>query len=521
MSAQDPLESEEPRPKEENSPAEELRPPRSLREWVLTELSEESVLFVSVIKWFFLATAAGAVVGALTAFFLEVLAWGERLVAPYPRAFLLVPLGLTASALLVRYLAPDAKGHGTEKVIEAVHFHGSHIRLRVIPVKLLATVVTLVSGGSAGKEGPAAQIGAGACSAMADLLHLEGPDRRKLVICGISAGFATVFGTPIAGAIFGIEVLYCGRILYDVLLPAFVAGMTAYHVGTLLGVTYPLFPIPALPTGGGVHEPLLIQVGLAGIFFGLCAHLFIETLDVGESLSRRLRIGVVPKALFAGAALIGIGWLLSPDYLGLGVEVIQEAVAGEEIPDLAFFVKMVAVSLTLGFGGSGGVVTPMFFIGATAGNAFGQWLGLDPALFAAFGLVALLAGGANTPIAGSIMAVELFGTEVGTYAAGACVISFLMTGHRSVYPSQVLAFRKSASLAVPIGRALDHLPVGVRPREHTIVGTFVRVGREVQRQLSRQRRRRAGTPQPSGKPTRTRGAQRPRPAPRGSNPPQT
>ena len=133
-------------------------------------------------------------------------------------------------------MAPDAEGHGTEKIIEAVHQRSGKIRLMVVPVKLVATVITIAFGGSAGKEGPAAQIGAAVSSAFSDLLRFDSKDRKKLVICGISAGFATVFGTPIAGAIFGVEVLFVGGMLYDVLLPSFVSGIVAFQVSSALGI---------------------------------------------------------------------------------------------------------------------------------------------------------------------------------------------------------------------------------------------------------------------------------------------
>ena len=149
--------------------------------------------------------------------------------------FFLLPVGLFLSVVLTKYLAPDAEGHGTEKVIEAVHKHSGKINAAVVPVKIIATIITLASGGSAGKEGPCAQIGAGLSSIFADLFRFNESERKKLVICGISGGFAAVFGTPIAGAIFGVEVLFAGSILYDVLLPSFISGIMAYQVSKSLG----------------------------------------------------------------------------------------------------------------------------------------------------------------------------------------------------------------------------------------------------------------------------------------------
>jgi H+/Cl- antiporter ClcA len=202
------------------------------------KLTEESVLFISISKWFFLATIVGIIVGISTTIFLKMLQWATAQANQYSYHYLLLPVAFFASAAIIKYLAPDAEGHGTEKVIEAVNNRSGKIKALVVPVKLFATIITLATGGSAGKEGPCAQIGAGLSSVFADLLKFDDTDRKKLVICGISAGFATVFGTPVAGAIFGIEVLFVGGILYEVLMPSFVAGIVGYQVSSALGAEY-------------------------------------------------------------------------------------------------------------------------------------------------------------------------------------------------------------------------------------------------------------------------------------------
>src|SRR5208283_1196583 len=159
---------------------------------------ESSVLFISISKWIFLASCVGLVVGVSTTIFLKLLALGIGFASGYKYYFLLLPFAFVVSVILVKYLAPEAEGHGTDKVIEAVHTRAGKMDPMVVPVKLAATIVTIALGGSAGKEGPCAQIGAGLSSGLADLLRFNNRDRKKLVICGISAGFATVFGTPIA-----------------------------------------------------------------------------------------------------------------------------------------------------------------------------------------------------------------------------------------------------------------------------------------------------------------------------------
>jgi H+/Cl- antiporter ClcA len=427
---------------------------------------ESSVLFISILKWLFLASCAGVLVGLSTAVFLKALGFSISAAAGYHYYYLLLPFALFLSALIVKYLAPDAEGHGTEKVIEAVHKHSGKVNPMVVPVKLLATVITIALGGSAGKEGPAAQIGAAVSSVFSNLLRFDSRDRKKLVICGISAGFATVFGTPIAGAIFGVEVLFVGGMLYEVLLPSFVAGIVGYQVSTALGVTYFHEPLKFVPVFTSLF---FVKVCVAGIFFGLCSLLLIEILRLFERAIHRLTIWSPLKGLLGGSLLVLLSLLFSTRYLGLGLDTIKDAIEGGTVPGGAFILKILFTAITLSFGGSGGIITPIFFIGATAGNVFGSVLGFNVSVFSAIGMIALLAGAANTPISASIMAMELFGPAIGPYAAVACVISFLMTGHRSVYPSQVLSLTKSSSLVVRHGREMKDIgSVEFQPRSKSI-----------------------------------------------------
>jgi len=447
-------------------------------------LAEETVIFISVLKWVILAVAVGAIVGVSTTAFLKALSWGTEFSGRYSQYFFhnnsyyffLLPVALFLSTLMTKYLAPDAEGHGTDKIIEAVHKRSGKIKALVVPVKLVATIITLVTGGSAGKEGPCAQIGAGLSSVFADLLRVDDNDRKKLVICGISAGFASVFGTPIAGAIFGLEVLFVGNILYDVLLPSFVAGITGYRVAWVLGGKHFHRSLNFVPV---FNESLFMKVVLAGIFFGMCSFLLIEVLKLGGILSKKIQIWTPLKGIIGGTVLIILTLIFSNKYLGLGLDTIKSSLRGENVVWYAFLLKIIFTSITLNFGGSGGIVTPIFFIGVTSGNLFAQIFGLDKATFSAIGLVSLLAGAANTPIAASIMAVELFGPKLGPYAAIACVISFLMTGHRSVYPSQIMDFRKSSSIHLEGKEEVEDIKAHFKPRSKSLIGIGLRIGRTI------------------------------------------
>jgi H+/Cl- antiporter ClcA len=399
------------------------------------KLRESSRRFLNIIKWVFLASLVGIVVGFATTAFLAALDKATGLTAGHSYYFLMLPAAFLVSTMVIKRLAPEARGHGTEKVIEAIHQRSGKIDPLVVPVKLVATVLTIASGGSAGKEGPCAQIGAGLSSLLADLFRFGDGDRKKLVICGISAGFSTVFGTPIAGAIFGVEVLFVGSLLYEVLLPSFVAGIVGYQVSSALGVAYFQEPLNFIPYFTGIY---FLRVCLAGVFFGLCALLFIEMLRFAEWVRKRIPWSDAAKAVLGGSTLVVLALVFSTRYLGLGLPTIQAALEGHEVPLPAFLLKMLFTTVTLTMGGSGGIVTPIFFIGSTAGTAFASIFGMSPYVFSAIGMVSLLAGAAKTPVSASIMAMEIFGPPAGPYAAVACVISYLMSGYRSVYPSQIL-----------------------------------------------------------------------------------
>jgi H+/Cl- antiporter ClcA len=200
----------------------------------------------------------------------------------------------------------------------------------------------------------------------------------------------------------------------------------------------------------------------------------IEVLKRVEGLSKRLTWWAPLKGIAGGAVLVCLTFIFSKQYLGLGLDTIQNCLTGEKTAWYAFILKSVYTSITLGFGGSGGIVTPIFFIGSSAGTLFASILRLDTATFAAIGMVSVLAGAANTPIAASIMAMELFGPAVASYATVACVVSFLITGHRSVYPSQILEMKKSESIDVETGKEIEKVFAKASPREKSFTKTLLK-----------------------------------------------
>ncbi len=431
-------------------------------------LAEETILFVSVLKWVALATLTGAIVGVFTSFFIHTLAKTMNVSKNFSYAFFFLPIIFLFNQILLKNFAPKADGYETNRVIRAIH-HREKISILSVLKAFVCPILTISFGGSAGKEAPSADIGAGTGSLLGQLFHFDEQDTRKLMICGVSAGFAAVFGTPIAGALFGAEVLFVGGLLYEVLLPSFIAGITSYHVSASLGVDsfyHPMYFVPQF------SESFFLKVCLAGVFFGFCAFLLIEIYRFGKRISANLKINIYWKGVLGGAAMIILALIFSKDYLGLGLDQVERCFIGQGVAWFSPFIKMISTSITLNFGGAGGIVTPIFFIGATAGSVFANWLNLDQATMSAIGFVAVLAGAANTPIAASVMAIEIFGPKLAPYATVACVISFLMTGHRSVYDAQILFIKKSPSVDVSLGG--DFSAVKARPkfREKSFINTI-------------------------------------------------
>jgi len=438
---------------------------------VRKHIAEQTVIFFSVSKWLVLSSAVGIMIGALMSIFLKLLHSAEdsRSLLPFDYYYLL-PFALMLTIWIVKTFDPSATGHGTEKVIEAVHKKDGFVNVKVIPVKLVATIITIFAGGSVGKEGPGAQIGAGAASFASTILHFSKKDRKKLVICGISAGFASVFGTPIAGAIFGIEVLIIGVIMYDVLLPSFIAGFAAFTTAQFLGVEYTYYDIDFFRSLD-LDLALIGKVVLAGIFFGVVSDSFITVVHKIEAIIKKIPYNVYLKAFVAGTIMVVLTLLISDKYLGLGLDTISNALLAETVLSDSvnwydFILKTLFTSLSLGAGGSGGIITPVFYVGATSGVAFGHIIGDNIALFAALGFVSVLAGTTNSPIASIIMAVELFGTQISHYAAVSVVIAFLMTGHRSVFPSQRIdKFSKAENIEIGEESDIEHAPISVNMKD--------------------------------------------------------
>jgi H+/Cl- antiporter ClcA len=393
-----------------------------------------------MLEWLFLGVLTGVGCGVASAIFLHALDRATGFRVGHEAIVYTLPLaGLVIGVLYDRWGKP-IKG-GNNLVIDTVHEDSPQIPLRMGPMVLIGTVLTHLFGGSAGREGTAVQMGASLADLIAHRFRVGKETRRQILAAGIAGGFGSVFGTPIAGTIFGLEVVSIGKMEYDALFPALVSAVVGDLVTRRLGIHHTEYPTPAAL---GVTPLVLGKWALFGLAVAATSVAFVELTHRLKKLFERYVPRLPLRMALGGAIVVGL-WRLSgtSDYLGLGVPTILRAFSDPHLPWFAFAAKLVFTSVTLGAGFLGGEVTPLFFVGAALGNVLGRALGLPLDLAAGVGLAALFGAAANTPIALSIMAVELLGANVAPHVVVVSVIAYLMAGHRGIYPAQRLGRKKS------------------------------------------------------------------------------
>jgi len=404
------------------------------------KLSEVLSLLPFLGKWLFFSLVVGAISGSASAFFLVTLDW----VTNYREANLwiiaLLPLGGLVIGLAYYYLGKSVV-KGNNLIFEEYHDPKAVIPFKMAPLVLFSTLVTHVFGGSAGREGTAVQMGGALADQLTHVFKLKAHDRKIILIMGIAGGFASVFGTPLAGAIFAIEVLVIGRMRYEAIFPALLTALVADFICTAWQVHHTMYSIDFVPLLSLLH---LFWALVAGIVFGLAAKGFSIATHAWsrwfEAMIAYPPFRPVVGGIILALAIWGMG---STRYIGLGIPVIVESFQ-VQVGHFDFLLKTIFTSFTLGAGFKGGEVTPLFYIGATLGNTLSQWIDLPMALLAGMGFVAVFSGATNTPIACTLMGIELFGSESGTYMAIACVVAFMVSGHAGIYSSQKLKGFKHA-----------------------------------------------------------------------------
>lgn len=421
-------------------------------------LNEQFRLLVELVRWIPVASYAGVMAGIASAVLLASLTLATNLREAHPWLILLLAPAGWAVGLMYKYFGKSVEG-GNNLILEQVHDPQDTIPVRMTPLILIGTFMSHFFGGSAGREGTAIQTGASLADQLARPLRMSGADRRILLMAGISAGFASVFGTPLAGAVFGIEVLAIGKLSYDAIAPCFLAGFvgditTRFIAHYLPGVHHSIYRVTDVPP---ISALTILYAGIAGIAFGLVGMAFAKVTHFVSHTARhfisRSELRPVLGGLIVTCAVFGLGYSHMSKYIGLGLPTIS-ATFQTKVPWYDFIGKFLFTSVTLGTGFKGGEVTPLFYVGSTLGNALSRLIPLPPSLLSGMGLVAVFAGAANTPLASTFMAFELFGPEAGAYASIACVVSYLFSGHAGIYSSQRVGKSKHLAAAEEEGMSL-------------------------------------------------------------------
>lgn len=397
---------------------------------------------VALLQWVALGALVGLLSGSASALFLYLLDLATDFREGHESIVYTLPLAGLVIGWLYERFGQSIKA-GNNLVIDTIHDEGPEIPLRMAPMVLVGTVLTHLFGGSAGREGTAVQMGASLSDWVSHRLRVSPHVRRQLLAAGVAGGFGSVFGTPVAGTVFGLEFIVLGRIAYDALVPALVASVVGDLTTRAWGIDHTAYPTVASVT---LTPTLLLKWLVFAAAVALVTTAFIELTHWLKREGER-RISKLALRMAVGGVLLVLMWRLmgTSDYLGLGVPTIVRSFSDPALPSYAFAAKLLFTAVTLGAGFLGGEVTPLFFVGAALGNLLSGLLDLPLALAAGVGLAAVFASASNTPLALSIMAVELLGAAAFPHVVIVCVLAYLFSGHRSIYPSQRLSMGKGGT----------------------------------------------------------------------------
>lgn len=430
-----------------------------------------------VVKWLILGMPTGFIIGSAVALFLWALDWATQTRFNFPWLLFLLPVaGIGVGGLY--HLVGKSVEAGNNLIVDQIHEPGGGVPARMAPLVLIGTVITHLFGGSAGREGTAVQMGGSIASKIGQILHMKESDMRILLMCGVAGGFGSVFGTPLTGAIFALEILAIGQMSYEAIIPCLIASIIGNATTRAWGIHHTQYHLAALGRMNLLRAMppmswlILGKVAIAAMAFGLASVLFAE---LAHGLHRIYK-WIIPWPSFrpalGGLLVIGLVYALGTrDYLGLGVTAdphhpnavcILSSFHEGGATWFSWWWKILFTAVTLSSGFKGGEVTPLFFIGAALGNTMARLLHAPVDLFAALGFVAVFAGATNTPFACTIMGVELFmtgqnellGSGFVIYLAVACFLSYLFSGHTGIYLSQRIGTPKIESSTLPPNASL-------------------------------------------------------------------
>jgi H+/Cl- antiporter ClcA len=406
-----------------------------------------------IIKWTLISLFIGFCIGSASAGFLISLNWVTLFREEHLWLIALLPIGGFLIGFVYYHWGKEAEA-GNNLLIDTIHQPRQIIPFKMAPLVYIGTIATHFFGGSAGREGTALQMAGAIADQFSKPFKLSESDRTILIISAIAGGFGSVFGTPLAGAVFGLEFFLVGRIRYNAIFPAFITAVIADWFTKLWQAHHTHYHINSIPDISFLN---IIYAIAAGILFGWCAATFSKGIHKAGNIFKS-NISYPPLRPLIGGIIVALAvWLIgTTKYIGLGIPVIVNSF-DQQLPAYDFALKMIFTIITLSAGFKGGEVTPLFFIGATLGNALSYFIPLPTGLLAGMGFVAVFAGATNTPIACSIMAIELFGAECGIYVAIACIVSYLLSGHTSIYVKQMIGEPKNKRFSNYEGKRINEL----------------------------------------------------------------
>ncbi len=408
-------------------------------------LNKFNSTIVSGVKWLAIYLIVGGIVGSATAFFLQSLDYVTLLRTNHIWVVYFLPMAGLLIGLLYYYYG-DAANKGNNLLIET---HQSlengetpkPIPFKMAPLVFMSTLLTHVAGGSAGREGTAVQMGGAIADQFTGFFKLNTAERKTILIIGISSGFAAVFGTPLAGAIFAIEILSIKKIKINQVFASFFVAYIAHYSFLAWQVKHTLYSIPTIPA---ISVTTSLWAIVAGIIFGLTAFAFTSTGKLFENIFNKIKFA--PLRPFIGGIIIALFIVVfnSTKFIGLGIPSIQDAFINNA-GQFDFAIKLILTSFTLSAGFKGGEVTPLFFIGATLGNILIWFIPLPMALLAGMGIVAVFSGATNCAIASIVLGLELFGMQAGVYVGLASVAAYFTSGPNGIYSAQLKTGAKYAA----------------------------------------------------------------------------
>lgn len=389
------------------------------------------------LKWIIFAIIVGAIVGLCGTAFYFALSLVTVLRTQNTWLIFLLPLGGLGIVAMYRFLHNE-KDTGTNLVISAIH-SDDELPLRMAPLIFVSTLITHLFGGSAGREGAALQMGGSIGNALGKLFRFDDKDKHVMIMCGMSAAFSALFGTPMAAAILPMEMVSVGVMYYIALVPCVISSLVAHGIAYSFGVSNEMFIIRSIPKFGIITS---IEISVLAILCALVSILFCVLLHKSEDLYKRFFTNPYIRVIAGGCIIIVLTLLVgNQDYNGTGINIIEHCINGTVRPE-AFLLKMIFTVLTLGAGYKGGEIVPSFFTGAAFGCLFGNLLGFSPTLCTAVGMTAVFCGVTNCPITSLLISFELFGYDGMPYFLLATALSYMLSGYFGLYRSQKIVYSK-------------------------------------------------------------------------------